>query len=243
MRRRDALGPRDPAVVEHERRAGRAERVHRRLDDRLERLLEVQRVLHRLGDARERLELVHAPLRLRVELRVLDRLRHLRGDREQQLDLVLGERARLAGADVERAFERAVARQDRHRQDRLVLVLGQVGEVLEARVEMRLRLEHHRRARRRRRAGDPLARPHARPPRHLVDRRAVRRAQHELVGTIVVQVDEAGVRLERAGDLRRDEREHLLQVERRVDRLDRLGQKPQVPLARIHPRANVTLAP
>ena len=166
----DALGPRDVAVVEHERRAGRVQRVHRRLDDRLERLLEVERLGDRLGDARERLELVHAPLRLGVELRVLDRLRDLRRDREQQLDLVLGERARLAGAHVERALERAVARQDRHGEDRLVLVLGQVREVLEARVEVRLRREHHRRARRRRRAGDSLARPHPRAARHLVDR-------------------------------------------------------------------------
>jgi hypothetical protein len=47
---------------------------------------------------------VHAPLGLRVELRVLDRLRDLRGDREQQLDLVGGELARLAGAQVERAL-------------------------------------------------------------------------------------------------------------------------------------------
>ena len=77
------------AVLEHERRAGGVQRVHRRLHDRLERLLEVERLRHRLGDPRQRLELVHAPLRLLVELRVLDRLRHLRRDREQQLDLVL----------------------------------------------------------------------------------------------------------------------------------------------------------
>ena len=88
---------------------------------------------------------------------MLDRLRHLRRDREQQLDLVVGERARLARAHVECAFERAVAREDRHGEDRLVLVLGQVGEVLEPRIEVRLRLEHHRCARRGGRAGDPLA--------------------------------------------------------------------------------------
>ena len=149
-------------------------------------------------DARERLQLVHAPLRLGVELRVLDRLRDLRRDREQQLDLVLRERARLARAHVERALERAVARQDRHREDRLVLVLRQVREVLEARVEVRLRLEHHRRPRRGGRAGDAFAGSHARPARHLVDRRAVRRAQDQLVGALVVEVDEARVRLERA---------------------------------------------
>jgi hypothetical protein len=38
---------------------------------------------------------VDAPLGLGVELRVLDRLRDLRRDREQQLDLVLRELARV----------------------------------------------------------------------------------------------------------------------------------------------------
>ena len=78
------------------------------------------------------------------------------------------------------------------------------------------------------RAGDPLARPHPRAPRHLLDARAVRRAQHELVGALVVEVDEARVGVERVGDLARDELEHLLEVERRVDRRDRLGQQAQM---------------
>ena len=188
------LGPADAPVLEHERRAGRADRVHRRLDDRLERLLQVERLRDGLGDAGERLELAHAPLRLLVQLRVLDRLRDLRGDREQQLDLGPGELARLARADVQRALE-LVAREDRHGEDRLVLVLRQVGERLEARVEVGLRRDHHRRPIGRRRAGDPLARPHARAPRHLLDARPVRRSQDELVGALVVEVDEAGVRV------------------------------------------------
>ena len=51
------------------------------------------------------------------------------------------------------------------------------------------------------RAGDPLAGPHPRPPRHLVDARAVRRPQDELVGVLVVEVDEARVGAERLLDL------------------------------------------
>ena len=66
-------------------------------------------------------------------------------------------------------------------EDRLVFVLGQVRERLEARVEMRLRREHDRLASSRRRAGDALPGPHARPAGHLLDARAVRCAQHELV--------------------------------------------------------------
>ena len=84
------------------------------------------------------------------------------------------------------------------------------------------------------RARDPLARPHPRAPRHLLDARAVRRAEDELVGALVVEVDEAGVGLERLGDLARDELEHLLEIERRVDRGDRLGQEPEVPCGRVH---------
>ncbi len=119
-----ALRPGDRAVLEHERGARGGERVHRRLHDRLERLLEVERLGDRLGDPGERLELVHAALRLLVELRVLDRLRHLGRDREQQVDLALVEVAGDAGAHVQRALQPLAAREDRHRQDRLVLVLG-----------------------------------------------------------------------------------------------------------------------
>ena len=73
VRPRPPLGPGDVAVLEHERRAGRADSLHRRLHDRLERLLEVERLRDRLGDLRQRLELRHAALRLRVELGVPER--------------------------------------------------------------------------------------------------------------------------------------------------------------------------
>ena len=79
---------------------------------------------------------MHATLRLGVELGVLDRMRGLRGDRDEQVDLGLGVLARRARADVERSGER-VPRQDRHGQDRLVLVLGQVRKLLETRIEVR----------------------------------------------------------------------------------------------------------
>jgi hypothetical protein len=62
----------------------------------------------------------------------------------------------------------------------------------------------------------------------------VRRAQDELVGALVVQVDEAGVGVEGVCDLGRDLLEHFLEVERRVDGGDRLGQEAQMPLADVH---------
>ena len=130
------LRPGDLAVLEHERGAGRVDGGDRRLDDRLQRLLQVERLRDGLRDPRQRLELVHAPLRVGVEPRVLDRLRDLRGDRDQQVDLGLAVLARRARAHVERALE-LLPREDRNGEDRLVLVLGQVREELEARVEVR----------------------------------------------------------------------------------------------------------
>ncbi len=99
---------------------------------------------------------------------------------------------------------------------------------------MRLRRDHHRRALRRRGAGDPLAGPHPRALRHVLDVRPVRRPQDEFVSSLVVEVDEAGVGVERVRDLGRDEVEHLFEIERRVDRRRGLGQKAEVPLGRVH---------
>ena len=161
---------------------------------------------------------------------MLDRLRNLRRDREQQVDLGGRELARLAGAQVERALELVAARDDGDGQDRLVLVLAKVGEGLEARVEVGLRRDHHRRELGRRPACDALAWPHAGPPGHLLDTGAVGGAQHELAGTVVVEVDEARIGVERVGDPAGHQLEHLLEVERRVDGRNRLGKQAQMPL-------------
>jgi len=69
---------------------------------------------------------------------MLDRLCYLRSDGEQQVDLVLRERTWLAGAHVERTLERPVAGEDRDGENRFVLVLGQIQEILEAWVKVRL---------------------------------------------------------------------------------------------------------
>ena len=231
---RATLGPRDLPVLEHERRARGVQGLHRRLHDRLERLLEVQGLRDGLRDPGERLQLCDAPLSALVELRVLDRLRDLGRDRDEELDLGLGERAWLARTDVERALQLVGASDDRHGEDRLVLVLRKVRELLEARVEVRLLGDHDGRALGRCDARDPLSRAHPWRARQLLHARAVRRTQHELVGAFVVEVDETGVGAERVGHLARDELEHLLQIERRVDRGNRLGQEPQVTGGGIH---------
>ena len=227
------LRPDDPAVFEDDRGACRVDRDHRRLDDRRQRLLEVERLGHGLRDPAQRLELGHAALRVVVELGVLDRLRDLTGDRHEQVDLGVVVVARRDRADVQRALQLLLG-QDRNREDRLVLLLVEVREALEARVEMSCSRDHDRRALGRRRSRDALARTHLRPPCRLLDPGADGGPQHELVRALVVEVDEAGVGLERLGHLRRDQLEQLVQVERRVDGLDRLGDEAQVPLGAIH---------
>src|SRR5207249_4077069 len=92
------------------------------------------------------------------------------------------------------------------------------------------------------RAGDPLAGAHPRPLGHLGDARAVGGAKHELAGALVVEVDEAGVGVECVSDLRRDLAEHLLEVEGRVDGLDRLGQEAEMAFAGVHPPRSVRTA-
>ena len=170
---------------------------------------------------------------MRVQLRVLNRLRDLVRDRDEQLDLVLGELARRERAHVQRAGE-LVARKDRHGENRFVVVLRQVGELLEARIEMRLRRDHHRRPVGRGCSRDSFTRPHPRTLRHLLDARPVRGPEDELVRALVVEVDEAGLGLKRVGDLAGDQLEHLFEVERRVHRGDRLGEKAQVACSYVH---------
>ena len=75
---------------------------------------------------------------------------------------------------------------------------------------MRLLGDHHRRTLGGRDAGDALAGAHAGCARELLDARSVRRAQDELVRTLVVEVDEARIRAERIRDLAGDELEHFL---------------------------------
>ena len=174
-----------------------------------------------------------AALRLRVELGVLDRLRDLACDRHQQVDLGLRERPRLARPDVESALE-LLAGEDRNREDRRVVVLGQVRERLEARVEMGVGGDHHGRAIGRGCARDALAPAHPRDLRRAVDARAVRGPQHELVRTLVVEVHVGRVRLERRRHLVGDGLHHLLQVERRIDDLGRAGEEGEMSGVVVH---------
>ena len=163
-----------------------------------------------------------------------DRLRDLVGDRLDELDLGCVVLARDARADVERAGELLAVDENRHGEDRLVLRLRQVGEELEAWIEVRLRGDHHRRALCRGAPRDPLTGSKPRSPGHLLDARPIGGSEDELVAAVVVQVDEAGIRMQRLRDARGDEMEDLFEIERRIDRRRRLGQQAEMPLGRFH---------
>ena len=117
VRTGSALRPRDLAVLEHERRAGRGDRGHGRLHDRAQRLLEVQRLGDRLGYLRQRLELSHSLLGVLVQLRVLDRLCDLARNGHQEVDLGLVELTGPLGAHVQRPSSRSLARIGTARMD------------------------------------------------------------------------------------------------------------------------------
>ena len=162
-----ALGPGHTPVLEHDGSSGRVHRAHGRLNDRLERLLEVERLRHCLRDPRERLELGNPALGMVVELRVLDRLRHLTCDRHEQVDLRLVVLPRGDRPHVERPLE-TILGEDRDGEDRFVLLLVQIREVLEARIEMGSARDHDRRTLGRCSPGDSLARTELRGPGQLL---------------------------------------------------------------------------
>ncbi|MCZ7589731.1 MAG: hypothetical protein M5U27_12935 [Gaiella sp.] len=62
----------------------------------------------------------------------------------------------------------------------------------------------------------------------------MRRPQHELVRALVVEVDEARIRLERGRHLVRDRLEHVLQVEGGIDDVGRPRQERQVAGGIVH---------
>ena len=85
-------------------------------------------------------------------------------------------------------------------------------------------------------AGDPLTGAHAGALRHFLHTRSVRGTEDELVALFVVEVDETRVGAEDVRNLACDEPEHLLEIERRVDRRNRLGEEAQMALSDVHQR-------
>ena len=129
--------------------------------------------------------------------RVLQRVGELTGDRPQRQRVVLVERRGRVALHRQHADGGDAAR-DRHRQERLVVLLRDAGDRLEAGVLGGDPL-HDRPPAFERRADDPLA--HRQP--HAADRRGLQPdggAQHQLLGLLLVDVDAAHRRPHAAGD-------------------------------------------
>ena len=94
--------------------------------------------------------------------------------------------------------------------------------------------DHHRSALGGGGAGDAFAATHPRRLRRELDARPVGRSQHQLVGTLVVEIDVRRVGLERGRNLVGDRLHHFLQVERGVDDLGRSGQQREMSAGLVH---------
>ena len=82
-----------------------------------------------------------------------------------------------------------------------------------------------------------FAGPHAGPLCHLLDACPVRGAEDQLVGALVIEVDEAGLGAESVRHLACHQSQHLFEVQRRVHRGDRFGEKAQVTCSYVHQRS------
>ncbi len=168
------------------------------------------------------LELTDALPGLLVEARVLDRAGDERGRGDEEVDLVVGElpwRRRVRG---DRADRLAVTPHDGDREERLVALLLELGDVLHARVgegvlpdERRLRVLD----------GPPreaLAALECHAP-HLTLVGRGGRAHHQPV--VLEEVDEAPVHAARVGHEPHDRGQHVGELDRRRDRGDDLLQE------------------
>ena len=152
---------------------------------------------------------------LDLEARHLDLGADEEAERRDQLNLAAAVLVRLPVLHVDDADQLA-ARQHRHRQERLVAILGQLVEGLEPRVLERVAAHRHRLAMLGHPAGDALADAQLQPIDDVGVRR-LRRAQHQVV--VLEHVDEARV----ARHHGRDELHDARRARRAADRPPRCG--------------------
>ncbi len=156
---------------------------------------------------------------------VLDRRGDQRRGRAKELHIAIGEVAPFPGVHVERADERAPARDERHRQQRGELLSPQLGDVLVAGVGELVLRDDHDLAVLRDPAGDALADPEH-DLIHGVAEALRGGAQGQHFPLLVVQVQEARVAA-RGGHHEIDRLvEHDVQVRARRDRLDHAVEQP-----------------
>ncbi len=191
----------------------------------------LQRLGRRSGlrELRQVLELAHPLAALVVEPRILDRAGHERGARDEELDLGVGELTRRDRVERERPDRIAALAEHRDRDERLELLLLELGDVLDARVVEGVVADERRLSPVERPPGEPLAAfEHDLPGEGRV--RVGRGAEDELL-VALEQIDEARVDRARVGEEPDDPVEHFLEIQRRPDRRDDLVE--EAPLDRM----------
>ena len=175
-----------------------------------------------------RLELLPLALDLLEQLGVLDRQHRLVGQRLHQLDRLRGERARRLTAEHERP-DQAVLAHERHREQRAIT--RPADDVVERVIGLAVDVgDLHRGALQAGAAGHALAEPRG-PARQRLDHVRVQLVgglDVKDLGTLVVGAEHAGVRPGERHGMGGDAAQHRLQLERRVDRLADLAQRPQL---------------
>ncbi len=207
--------------------------------EQAERLLDgdCEQVVDRLGardvpsELRQLLELAQRAAGALVEPRVLDRVGHERGDVQQERGVLRAEHARGLGVQRDHADHALALGDQRDGDERLVLLLLELGEVLDARVGERLLRDEHGLRVLEHPACDALARRHRDATAEV--RVALRgRAQHDAPAAVLAQEDVGRVRDDRVVDEPHDRTQHLLEIERRVDGVDDLVEDAELVLLR-----------
>ena len=211
---------------------GRVEQLEASVGDGRKQLVERLCAGDRLTELRQVLELPDPATGLLVEPGVLDRARHEGGARDEEVDLALGELTRCLGVERHGSDRGAVLGEDRHRDERLKLLLGELGDVLEAGIGERVLSNERRLAVLDRPPGEALA-PFERDVPDEVGIGLRGSPHHEPPVAVLGQVDEAGRDVARVGQQPDDCREHLVELERGRNRRDDLGQETRLGCGRV----------
>ncbi len=167
------------------------------------------------------LELAQRAPGVLVQPRVLDRLGDERGDVDQERGVLGREDARRLGVERDHADHAIALEDERHRDERLVLLLLELREVLHPRIRQHVLVDEHRLAVLEHPPGDPLAGAH-RDATAEVGVALRRGAQHDPPAALLGEEDVRRVRDDRVVDEPDDRCEHRLDVERRGHGVDDL---------------------
>ena len=202
----------------------RAQQGSRAVGRRRQQLLEGVGSRDCLGERGQRLQLDDPRPGALVQPRVLDRAGDECRGRHQKVDLLTRELARRLAVGGDDADDHTLLVEERYRHERLEALLLELGEDLDARIGEQA-LDHDcRSAMLHRPTGETLSLLH----RDLADEVLERGrcgSQHQPLVRLLDEVDEARVNGARLGEQAHDRAKHLVELERRRNGRDDLGEE------------------